>query len=76
MDHYSTDMRVGKAAALLNCRRQHVWRLIKAGKLPGSRYTERWGHVVPRRTLEEYRRASMERHRNAAEQRRVGTTSR
>ena len=65
MDHYSTDMRVGEAAEFLGVRRQHVWRLIKAGKLPGSRYTERWGHVIPRASVEAYRRAALERERSA-----------
>ena len=65
MDHYSTEMRVGEAASFLDVHRQHVWRLIKSGKLAGSRYTERWGHIIPRASVEAYRRATLEREREA-----------
>ncbi len=43
-----------EASRCLKCRRETVFRLVQAGKLPASKVANRW--LIPRQALEEFGR--------------------
>lgn len=43
-----------EASRRLKCRRETVFRLVQAGKLPASKVANRW--LIPREALEEFAR--------------------